>query len=79
LRRSGPPVLPALGPQAQVASGPGRPDVVRGTSRLVTAGPGRLFDGLPYPHRADGTLDAPGVASRKKQLPPASPAVLEVQ
>jgi len=53
-------------------------DVVRGTSRLVAAGPGRLFDGLPYPHRADGTLDAPGVVSRKKQLLPAVLAALEV-
>jgi manganese-dependent inorganic pyrophosphatase len=55
------------------------PDVVRGTSRLVTASPGRLFDGLPYPRRADGTLDAPGVVSRKKQLLPAVLAALEVQ
>ena len=39
-------------------------DVVRGTSRLVTAGPERLLDGLPYPRRVDGTLDAPGVVSR---------------
>ena len=54
-------------------------DVVRGTSRLVTAGPERLFDGLPYPRRADRTLDAPGVVSRKKQLLPAVLAALEVQ
>jgi manganese-dependent inorganic pyrophosphatase len=54
-------------------------DVVRGTSRLVTAGPERLLDGLPYPRRADGTLDAPGVVSRKKQLLPAVLAALEVQ
>jgi manganese-dependent inorganic pyrophosphatase len=53
-------------------------DVVRGTSRLVTAGPERLLDGLPYPRRADGTLDAPGVVSRKKQLLPAVLAALEV-
>jgi len=54
-------------------------DVVRGTSRLVTAGPERLLAGLPYPRRADGTLDAPGVVSRKKQLLPAVLAALEVQ
>jgi manganese-dependent inorganic pyrophosphatase len=54
-------------------------DVVRGTSRLVTAGPMRLLDGLPYARRADGTLDAPGVVSRKKQLLPAVLAALEVQ
>lgn len=53
-------------------------DVVRGTSRLVTAGPERLLDGLPYPRRADGTLDAPDVVSRKKQLLPAVLAALEV-
>ena len=53
-------------------------DVVRGASRLVTAGPERLLDGLPYPRRADGTLDAPGVVSRKKQLLPAVLAALEV-
>ena len=53
-------------------------DVVRGGSRLVTAGPERLLDGLPYPRRADGTLDAPGVVSRKKQLLPAVLAALEV-
>ncbi len=54
-------------------------DVVRGTSRLVTTGPERLFDGLPYARRADGTLDAPGVVSRKKQLLPAVLAALEVR
>jgi manganese-dependent inorganic pyrophosphatase len=54
-------------------------DVVRGASRLVTAGQERLLDGLPYPRRADGTLDAPGVVSRKKQLLPAVLAALGVQ
>ena len=52
-------------------------DVVRGGSRLVTAGPQRLFDGLPYPRLSDGTLDAPGLVSRKKQLLPAMLAALE--
>jgi manganese-dependent inorganic pyrophosphatase len=47
-------------------------DVVRGASRLVLAGPqvGRL-DELPYARRPDGTLDAPDLVSRKKQLLPA--------
>ena len=54
-------------------------DVVRGDSRLVTVGPERLLDGLPYPRRADGMLDAPGMVSRKKQLLPAVLAALEVQ
>lgn len=54
-------------------------DVVRGTSRLVTDGPERLFDGLPYLRRADGTLDAPGVVSRKKQVLPAVLAALGVR
>jgi manganese-dependent inorganic pyrophosphatase len=54
-------------------------NVVRGTSRLVTAGPERLLDGLPYARRADGTLDAPGVVSRKKQLLPAVLSALEGQ
>jgi manganese-dependent inorganic pyrophosphatase len=54
-------------------------DVVRGASRLVTVGPERLLDGLPYPRRADGMLDAPGMVSRKKQLLPAVLAALEVQ
>lgn len=47
-------------------------DVVRGSSRLVVAGPeaARLND-LPYDRRPDGTLHAPDVVSRKKQLLPA--------
>jgi manganese-dependent inorganic pyrophosphatase len=52
-------------------------DVVRGASRLVLAGQvGRLND-LPYTHLADGTLDAPEVVSRKKQLLPTILSVLE--
>jgi manganese-dependent inorganic pyrophosphatase len=53
-------------------------DVVRGSSRLVTTGPPRLFDGLSYPRLRDGTLDAPGLVSRKKQLLPAMLAALEM-
>jgi manganese-dependent inorganic pyrophosphatase len=47
-------------------------DVVRGASRLVLAGQHvAVLDDLPYVRRADGTLDAPDVVSRKKQLLPA--------
>jgi manganese-dependent inorganic pyrophosphatase len=46
-------------------------DVVRGASRLVPAGPeARRLDELPYRRLPDGTLDAPEVVSRKKQLLP---------
>jgi manganese-dependent inorganic pyrophosphatase len=52
-------------------------DVVRGSSRLVLAGPQatRLED-LPYQNLPDGTLDAPDVVSRKKQLLPAMLSIL---
>jgi manganese-dependent inorganic pyrophosphatase len=47
-------------------------DVVRGTSRLVLAGEkAAVLDELPYQRLPDGTLDAPDVVSRKKQLLPA--------
>jgi len=47
-------------------------DVVRGTSRLVLAGKqAAVLDELPYQRLPDGTLDAPDVVSRKKQLLPA--------
>ncbi len=51
-------------------------DVVRGNSRLVVAGQARLAAALPYPRLDDGTLDARGVVSRKKQLLPAVLAAL---
>lgn len=53
-------------------------NVVRGESRLVLAGAGveRLND-LPYTRRPDGTLHAPDVVSRKKQLLPAILGLLE--
>mgnify|MGYP000073679640 CR=1 FL=1 len=53
-------------------------DVVRGASRLVLAGPAveRLND-LPYTRLPDGTLDAPDLVSRKKQLLPAILGLLE--
>ncbi len=46
-------------------------DVVRGTSRLVLAGPQRArLDDLPYACLPDDTLEAADVVSRKKQLLP---------
>jgi manganese-dependent inorganic pyrophosphatase len=47
-------------------------DVVRGSSRLVLAGPAvARLDDLPYDRLTDGTLHARDVVSRKKQLLPA--------
>jgi manganese-dependent inorganic pyrophosphatase len=46
-------------------------NVVSGDSRLVVAGESRLLSALPYSRLPDGTFDAPGVVSRKKQLLPA--------
>jgi len=53
-------------------------DVVRGSSRLIVSSeaPPILGD-LPYPPLADGTRDAPGVVSRKKQLLPVVLGLLE--
>jgi len=53
-------------------------DVVRGTSRLIVSSdhPPVLND-LPYPPLADGTRDAQGVVSRKKQLLPVVLGLLE--
>lgn len=51
-------------------------DVVRGNSVLIVEGQPRLVASLPYRRRDDGTLDAPGVVSRKKQLLPAVLAAL---
>jgi manganese-dependent inorganic pyrophosphatase len=52
-------------------------DVVNSSSRLVmTETPPELQD-LPYPPLQDGTLDAPGVVSRKKQLLPVVLGLLE--
>ncbi|MCL5611202.1 MAG: inorganic diphosphatase, partial [Chloroflexi bacterium] len=53
-------------------------DVVRGTSRLlVSSSAPPILDDLPYPPLADGTRDAPGVVSRKKQLLPVVLGLLE--
>jgi len=53
-------------------------DVVRSTSRLlVTSEAPSILDDLPYPPLNDGTRDAQGVVSRKKQLLPAVLGLLE--
>lgn len=53
-------------------------DVVRGTSRLLlSSNPPPILDDLPYPPMQDGTLEAAGVVSRKKQLLPAVLGLLE--
>jgi manganese-dependent inorganic pyrophosphatase len=53
-------------------------DVVRGTSRLlITSDAPSILDDLPYPPLTDGTRDAQGVVSRKKQLLPAILGLLE--
>ncbi len=52
-------------------------DVVRGGSRLVMSDAPPALDVLPYERRADGTLDACGVVSRKKQLLPVILSALE--
>ena len=53
-------------------------DVVRGTSRLlISANAPTILEDLPYPPLSDGTRDAQGVVSRKKQLLPAVLGLLE--
>jgi manganese-dependent inorganic pyrophosphatase len=53
-------------------------DVVRGTSRLIISSPAPpILDDLPYPPLPDGTRDAVGVVSRKKQLLPVVLGLLE--
>jgi manganese-dependent inorganic pyrophosphatase len=52
-------------------------DVVRGASRLVLAGQTERLNDLPYTRLSDGTLDAPDLVSRKKQLLPAILGLLE--
>jgi manganese-dependent inorganic pyrophosphatase len=53
-------------------------DIVRSTSRLlVTSNAPGILDDLPYPPLADGTREAQGVVSRKKQLLPAVLGLLE--
>ena len=53
-------------------------DVVRGSSRLIiSSSPPPILADLPYPPLQDGTRDAPGVVSRKKQLLPVVLGLLE--
>ena len=52
-------------------------DVVRSLSRLVVAGETDRLNDLPYTRLPDGTLEAAGVMSRKKQLLPAILGLLE--
>jgi manganese-dependent inorganic pyrophosphatase len=52
-------------------------DVVRRTSRLLVTDIVPALDVLPYPRLPDGTLDAQGIVSRKKQLLPAVLGALE--
>jgi manganese-dependent inorganic pyrophosphatase len=53
-------------------------DIVRSTSRLIlTSNAPALLEDLPYPPLADGTREAKGVVSRKKQLLPAVLGLLE--
>ena len=52
-------------------------DVVGNSSRLVLACAPPILDDLPYPILQDGTLQADGVVSRKKQLLPVVLGLLE--
>jgi manganese-dependent inorganic pyrophosphatase len=53
-------------------------DVVRGSSRLIVSSKAPpILDDLPYPPLNDGTRDAAGVVSRKKQLLPVVLGLLE--
>ena len=53
-------------------------DVVGGSSRLIISSNATpILDDLPYPPLPDGTRDAPGVVSRKKQLLPVVLGLLE--
>jgi manganese-dependent inorganic pyrophosphatase len=53
-------------------------DIVQGSSRLIiSSNAPPVLDDLPYPPLPDGTRDAPGVVSRKKQLLPVVLGLLE--
>ena len=53
-------------------------DIVSSTSRLILSSKAPpILDNLPYPPLQDGTRDAPGVVSRKKQLLPVVLGLLE--
>jgi len=52
-------------------------DIVDGSSRILLRDPPPALSELPYKRLADGSLEARGVVSRKKQLLPAVLALLE--
>jgi manganese-dependent inorganic pyrophosphatase len=52
-------------------------DIVEGSSRIVLRGAPPVLDDLPYKRLSDGSLEAQGVVSRKKQLLPVVLALLE--
>jgi manganese-dependent inorganic pyrophosphatase len=52
-------------------------DIVGGASRIILRGAPPVMDELPYKRLADGSLEANGVVSRKKQLLPSVLALLE--
>ncbi|MCC6148507.1 MAG: DHH family phosphoesterase [Anaerolineaceae bacterium] len=52
-------------------------DVVRGSSRILLDNPPAVLQELPYPPLPDGTLQAEGLVSRKKQLLPVVLGLLE--
>ncbi|HZJ23011.1 MAG TPA: DHHA2 domain-containing protein [Anaerolineales bacterium] len=53
-------------------------DVVRGSSQLIlSSNPPPILNDMSYPPLPDGTRDAPGVVSRKKQLLPVVLGLLE--
>ena len=53
-------------------------DIVEGSSRLITSSNAPpVLNELPYPPLPDGTRDAPGVVSRKKQVLPVVLGLLE--
>ncbi len=52
-------------------------DVVRKASHLLLTNEIPALEGLPYPRRSDGTLNAEGVVSRKMQLLPVILGALE--
>lgn len=55
----------------------GQNESVDGASRILMQGAPIVLEELPYKRLSDGTLDARGVVSRKKQLFPVVLALLE--
>jgi manganese-dependent inorganic pyrophosphatase len=52
-------------------------DVVGGSSRIITTEAPAVLENLPYSPKQDGTMQADGVVSRKKQLLPIVLGLLE--